>query len=138
MNPNAFDLDAYEDTTTADVTIKDPATGAPSSAVITLAGPEHPSRKKIDFDRQRRMRAVLQKTGKLQLQDPEEDEADEVDMLVACTLGWSGMNIGGKPLEFSTQASRDLYSDPKRRWLRAQVVTALGEREAFIKRSATA
>ena len=35
-------------------------------------------------------------------------------------------------------AARELYTDPQRRWLRTQVLAALNEREAFIKRSETA
>lgn len=133
---STFDIDAYEDVQAGDIQLKDPATGAPTGATITLAGPEHPARRKIDLDRQRRVRAALQKTGKLQLQDPEEDEADETDLLVACTLGWRGLALAGQELAFSREAAARLYTDPKRRWLRAQVVAALNEREAFIKRSA--
>jgi hypothetical protein len=77
----------------------------------------------------------LQQTGKLQLADPEEEEGEEVDMLVACTLGWKGISVGGKALAYSAEAARSLYTDPKRRWLRDQIKAALNEREHFIKRS---
>lgn len=133
---DSFDIDDFEDLSQADVTIKNPVTGAPTGVVITLAGPEHPARKRILFDRQRRLRAGLQKTGRLQLGDPEDDEQDELDMLIAATLGWSGVRRGGADVPCSAQAARDLYADPKRRWLRDQVKTALDEREAFIQRSA--
>ena len=123
-----FDLTAFEDTTTADVRIKNPTTGAPTPMVVNLAGPEHPDRKRITFAKQRRLRAGLAKTGKLQVGDPEDDEAEELDLLVACTLGWQGA-----PMQFSPKAARDLYSDPKRRWLRDQVQTALQERELFTR-----
>jgi hypothetical protein len=128
-----FDFTAFEDTTTADVRIKNPATGAPTPMVVTLAGPEHPDRKRISFAKQRRMRAGLAKTGKLQVGDPEEDEAEELDMLIACTLGWQGA-----PVAYSPKAARELYSDPKRRWLRDQVQTALQERELFTRASGPA
>lgn len=123
-----FDFTEFEDTTTADVRIKNPTTGAPTPMVVTLAGPEHPDRKRIAFAKQRRMRAGLAKTGKLQVGDPEEDEAEELDLLVACTLGWQGA-----PVDYSAKAVRDLYSDPKRRWLRDQVQAALQERELFTR-----
>ena len=54
------------------------------------------------------------------MSDPEDDEADQVDMLVSCTLGWTGAAV-----PFSPQAARALYTDPKRRWLRDQVQAAL-------------
>lgn len=130
-----FDLDTFEDISAGDYTVKHPETNQPTPIVVTLAGPEHPNRKKIAFAHQRRLRKVLQQTGKLQLADPEEEEADEVDMLVACTLGWKGISIGGKPLAHSAEAARQIYSDPKRRWLRDQLKAALNEREHFIKRS---
>ena len=133
-----FDIDQYEDAPTADITLKNPKTGAPLDITMTLAGPEHPVRKQLAFDTQRRLRANWQKTGKLQMQDPVEDEQDETDMLVASTLGWSGIARRGQPLAFSAAAARELYTDPQRRWLRTQVLAALNEREAFIKRSETA
>lgn len=123
-----FDLEAYEDVTSADVRIKDPTTGAPTPMVVTLAGPEHADRKRLTFARQRRLRAALAKTGKVPVSDPEEDDAEELDMLVACTLGWSGASVPYSPAE-----ARRLYSDPKRRWLRDQVAAALQERELFTR-----
>ena len=134
----SFDLDAFEDISASDYVVKHPETNQPTPMVMNLAGPEHPNRKKIAFAAQRRLRKVLQQTGKLQLADPEEEEQDEVDMLVACTLGWRGVTVGGKSLAWSQDAARSIYSDPKRRWLRDQIKAALNEREHFIKRSGEA
>jgi hypothetical protein len=128
QNTPAFDFTAYEDTDSADVRIKDPKTGAATTMVVQLAGPEHPARKRITLARQRKMRQVLSRTGKLPMSDPEEDEADQVDLLVACTLGWQGAAV-----PFSAKAAADLYNDPKRRWLRDQVQTALDDRELFTR-----
>ena len=89
-------------------------------------GPEHPERKRLVFARQRRLRATLAKTGKVPVSDPEEDEAEELDTLVACTLGWAGASEA-----FSRDAVRRLYA--KKRWLRDQVAAALQERELFIR-----
>lgn len=129
--PPLFDPTAFEDVPTGTVAIKDP-NGAPTSMVITLAGPEHPERKRRMFARQRKLRAQLAKTGRLPMTDPEDDEADEIDDLVAYTLGWEGVAT-----PYSRDAARDLYADPKRQWLRAQVKAALDERERFIRSSAT-
>lgn len=131
MSDETFRLDEYEDVATADVRIKNPKTGAPTSMVVTLAGPEHPDRKRIQFAKSRRLRAELSKTGKLPVTDPEEDEAEETDMLVSCTIGWTGADPA-----FSKQAARAVYTDPKRRWLRDQVLAALNERELFTRASA--
>lgn len=130
MSEDTFRLDDFEDVLTAEVRIKNPATGAPTPMVVTLAGPEHPDRKRIQFNKSRRLRAELSKTGKLPVTDPEDDEADETEMLVACTIGWTGAEPA-----FSKQAARAVYVDPKRRWLRDQVLAALNERELFTRAS---
>lgn len=127
-----FDLEAFEDVDRAEVRVKNPTTGAPTSMVVTLAGPEHSERKRLSFAKQRRMRASLAKTGKIPVNDPEEDEAEELDMLVASTLGWRGASV-----DFSRDAARKLYGDPKRRWLRDQLLAALNERELFTRACAT-
>lgn len=134
---SALDLDAFETVQTTDMVVRNPETGAPTQARITLAGPEHPVHRRILLDRARRLRTGMMKTGKVQLDDPEEDEAAETDLLVACTLGWNGLSSGGQTLAHSADAARKLYTDPGRRWLRDQVRAALGEAQAFIKRSAS-
>lgn len=128
--PTVFDFNSIEDVPTGTYRIKD-QTGAPTLMVVTLAGPEHPDRKRRLFARQRRLRAALAKTGKMPVSDPEDDEADELDDLVVSTLGWEGAAV-----PFSPAAARSLYADPKRRWLRDQVLTALQERELFTRSSA--
>lgn len=124
-----FDLGSYEDVTQADVAIKDPLTGAPTSFVVTLAGPEHAISRKISLNRARRARAEFQKRNKIVLNDPEEEEIEVLDELVDRTLGWKGVNV-----PFSPQAVREAYTS--KAWLRAQVRAALDEREHFIRRSA--
>jgi hypothetical protein len=136
--PVMFDLATFEDMQTADVRIKHPATGAPTAITITLAGPEHPTRRAREMARQRKMRAQLSRTGKIQMGDPEEDLADEAEEMADCTLGWSGLALNGQPLAHSRAAALQLYTDPKRQWLRAQVRAALADRENFIASSATA
>lgn len=125
-------IDAFEDVQTSVCSIKHPATGAATDATVTLAGPEHPVRQKIILDRTRRMRAEVRRTGKLDFTDPLDDREEETDFLVACTLGWEGLERDGQALAFDAAAARALYTDSKRQWLRRQVVAALDETELFI------
>lgn len=134
--PADLDIDDFEDKESGTVTIKDPKTGAPTRLVMTLAGPEHPTRKRLAMNKQRRMRAALSKTGRLQLDSPEDDEAEQISTLVDCTLDWTGLVRSGEPVTYSKAEARKLFEDPKRRWLRDQVQAALDDREAFIARSA--
>lgn len=130
-----LDLDQFEDIPTGSVTLKNPATGAPTAASIELLGPEHPVRKKIQMDRARKLRAAFQRTGKIEITDPLDDFDDETDFLVNCTTGWSGLTQGGTALAFSADAARTLYTDPKRQWVRVQVKKALDEADRFIASS---
>jgi hypothetical protein len=124
---DTFDFDSVEVLESADLRIKDPSrNNAPTGIVITLASPIHPDRKRSEQAVSRRMQAVLQKTGKLQLSDPEERELEELDKLVACTLGW----VGSKT-PFSRDAARKVYADPRRLHIRMQVREALDDMELF-------
>ena len=127
---DVFDFNAIEDVPDGDLRVKD-ATGMPTRMWIKLAGPEHPDRKRRLFARQRKFRAQFAKTNKMPVTDPAEEFDDQTDELVASTLGWEGAAV-----QFSPAAARTAYTDPKRQWLRQQVVDALAERELFTRSSA--
>lgn len=131
----SLDLDSYDSTQTGVLVLLDPITQAPTTSTITLASPENPIRKKLDFARQRKMRADMQKTGKVQFTDPAEEQEEETEYLVACTVEWN-LTQGGVPLELSADAARKLYTNPKKFWVRSQAVAALNKSELFIKDSA--
>ena len=133
---NGFDIANFEDVHSAEVFIRDPETGAPTTLVIELAGPEHPARKRDAFARARKVRNELMKTGKMQLDDPEAEDAADTARLVDWTLGWRGLVSAGQSVTFGRDVAERLYSNPKYRWLRDQVKAAADERERFIKRSA--
>jgi hypothetical protein len=131
----SMDLDDYEDVATGTVVLLNPATQAPTTSTITLASREHQSRKQIDMARTRKLRNTFNQTGKMPVSDPVDDVADETDYLVASTLGWN-LTQGGAPLLYSVDAARKLYADPKKQWLRTQVLAALNKSELFISSSA--
>ncbi len=130
-NPDDFNLEMYEDALSGKVYVKNPGTGQPTHMYMEFAGPEHPERKKRSMNRQRAMRAHLQKTGKLNLKDPLEDEEDNLDLLVSCALSWN------LPYEFTPAKVMAVLSDSKRRWFRDQMQAGFDERENFIVRSAS-
>lgn len=128
-----FNIQTITDAASADVEIKHPVTGASLGATVTLAGPEHPARRAIDFAKQRKLRAAIQKTGRLEVSDPEDDLLDAIDKLAVCTLGWSGITDGDAPIEFSKAAAAKLYGADGMGWLRDQLYAAMEERARFIK-----
>ena len=129
---SGFDLDTIEDVGSAEYEITHPVTGAGTGAFITLAGPEHPERKRITMSLIRRMRADSMRQ-KAKASDPEDDLAESRQMLVKVTLGWRGMRKNGRDLPFSSQAAAELYADPKTQWLTQQLLAAMNDRELFIK-----
>lgn len=126
-----FDFNQFEDAPCGEFSVRHPQTGAPTSMVIVLVGPEHPTAKRLVHERQRRMRAEMARLGKMPVVDPQQDEEDQLERACACTLGWRGAAVS-----YSADAARAAYSDPKRRWLLDQVLAALDERERFISPSA--
>lgn len=126
-----FDLDTVEVVESADLRIKDPTRNlAPTNIVFSLASPMHRARRSWEFAQQRKLAAAMQKTGRLNLGDPEEREAAELEKLVVCTLGWRGSKT-----PFSADAARKLYADPARLHIREQVKTALDDIELFTRLS---
>jgi hypothetical protein len=80
----------------------------------------------------------LQKTGKVTLDDPAEQELQARDNLVSFTLGWSGFtDEKGKEVPFSPEAARELYENDEYSWLVDQLNAALNEKERFMQRSAS-
>lgn len=136
MTQEGFDLATLEDITEAEVQLKRDTQLLP--IWVTLAGPEHPKRKAFVFAKQRRMRQQLSRTGKIELQDPAEDEQDEVELLAACVLSWRGVMLNGKPLDCNKTNVMAVLGDPKRAWFRRAVKAAFDDNEAFIAASATA
>lgn len=133
---DGFDIDSLEDIAEAEVQLKRGT--EPLPIFVTLAGPEHPKRKAFLFAKQRRMRQALAKTGKIEFQDPSEDEQDEVELLATCVLSWRGVVRGGKPVECNRANVEAILSDPKRAWFRRAIKAAFDDNEAFIAASATA
>jgi hypothetical protein len=130
---DVFDLDSFEDVGTGEYVVKHPETGAPTPLVLILAGPEHPSRKKKRFNRIRKARAAAAKTGKIQFDDPaDEEEATPLDV-AECIVGWRGMVRSGHQVPYSFEEALRIMRDPKKRWLLNQARVALDETELFIK-----
>lgn len=133
-----LDLDALAQSDTAQLVIRHPVTGAASSTVFTIAGPEHAVRKALVFARMRAARKEFEKTGSITVTDPLDDEDAETELMARCTLGWSGLTAGGTAVTHSLDAARKLYSEPRSRWVRDQVKTGLDKLELFIASSAPA
>lgn len=130
--PGGLDLNDIQDLDSAELALINPKTGLPTGAFVTLAGPEHPQRRKRAMDITRQVRATLQRRGRLDT-DPEEDLAEGIDLLVLATLGWRGIMRNGKPIPFSADEARRIYTDPRSQWLVVQINNAINDRALFTK-----
>lgn len=129
-----FNLKSIKTVQTFDYQVKDEQ-GNPTGVIFTLAGPNHPIRKAAQMAANRKLIASARKTGKVELPDPEDAEAQRIKDLAAFTLGWSGYtDENGQDVRHSTEAAAALYADPELLWLSNQIDAALGESDRFTKR----
>lgn len=128
-----FDINSVKEGESATLKLTHPETGELIGAEIKLAGANHPKRKSIEFNRARKLRAKVVKKGRLDLTDPQDDEDYEIDRLVACTLGWSGIARDGKPVEASEAEYRAIYEAAS--WMRQQAIEFMAESANFLQKS---
>jgi hypothetical protein len=103
-----------------------------------LAGPTHPVRRATQLAANRKVIQQANKTGKVELPDPEDAEVERLKNLSAATLGWSGYcDDAGQPVPYSQAAALELYSDPGMLWLVEQIEAAMGAKDRFTKRAAS-
>lgn len=136
MTQEGFDLSTLEDIAEAEVQLK--RDGELLPIWVMLAGPEHAKRKAFVFAKQRRLRQQLAKHGKVEFQDPVEDEQDELELLASCVLGWRGVLWKGQAVECTKANVLAYLGNPKLAWFRRSVKAAFEDNEAFIAASATA
>jgi hypothetical protein len=110
-----------------------PVTGEPTGAVIHIAGPEHPSRRKYRFELQRKWRARL--ASKTPGTEPDMDDmtTENIEAIATAVVGWEGIGEDGVPIPFTTEAARKLLLRPELAWLAEQVASVLNDTRNFIK-----
>jgi len=95
---------------------------------IKLLGTDSKVWRNMNRDRSRELSYKMQKKRKKQI-DFTMSEEDTCEMLAACTLGWEGIEVNGKTLEFSIEAACEMYIDHL--WIREQVDAFIGDRANF-------
>lgn len=139
-----FDLSALDTVQAAEagapMEVKHPATGEVLSngdgraVTVVLAGE--------DSERARRARrAVLNRRLRQQRRrrdgevTAEELEQDEFEVLAACTISWSGFELGGRDLACNPENAKQLYLQFP--WLQEQADAFRRDRANFLKASPT-
>lgn len=111
------------------------ANGQPTDITITVRGADSSVYRDVQRDQQRRRLAHVSRTRKVTL-TPEEIDAEALELTVAATAGWTGIEVDGEPLAFSTAAAEKLYRDYP--MIREQVDAAINDRSNFLQSAATA
>ena len=114
----------------ADMVLEHPVTGEPLSQdgkpiTIKLAGTDSSAYRKKQRTLQNNRLQKLSRGKKIL----GSSEAEDCDLLAACTLGWSGITEGGKAIPHSHAAAAALYI--KHGWIREQVDLFIADRANF-------
>jgi len=130
MDLNDINLEAQSNDG-ADVQLEHPVTGKSlehdgKPMTIRVAGTDSAAYRNKQRELQNRR---LQKIAKGRKPDFSNSDAEACELLAACTLGWSGIVVGGDDIAFSQKAAEELYG--KHVWIREQVDLFIGDRANF-------
>jgi len=99
-----------------------------SPITIKLLGTDSKAYRNKNRDFQRKRIAKMTKSRSKTIDYTVSDE-DACELLAECTIGWSGIVVKGKPVEFSKEAAESLYLEFS--WIREQVDVFIGDRANF-------
>jgi hypothetical protein len=117
-----------------DVRIYHPGTNEDMDITIRVLGKDSDEFQKVSRAQSKKRMAKMTKGG---FRNPntavpvEEVEQDGIQLLAACTKGWSGVIVEGKEVPFSTDNAVMIYE--RFPWIKEQIDTAIGDRANFIK-----
>lgn len=127
-------------TDSAVLTVTHPVTGLPLKmkddvlVTLSLAGMDSDRYRAADRENTNN-RLKLRASGARVKMTAEELEAEALEIIVACTVGWTGVFDDGEEVPFSAANVRTLYT--KVPWLRQQADVFIHDRANFLNASAT-
>jgi hypothetical protein len=133
---NGFDLADLDLVSAAnegvEVELVHPTNGEGLGIKVRVVGRDSDEFRRLSAAQARRRVQRMSKGGfRNKTQDVEELEAEGIELLAACTKGWTGMVMNKEVVPFSRDAAITIYT--KYPWIREQVDTAIGDRSLFIK-----
>jgi hypothetical protein len=133
VNGASFDAAAFElaDDATAEVEIFDPRSKTGTGIFISLLSKDSEKARALTRSQlNRRFKVAGRTRGGLSL-TAEELEAESMDLLIACTKDWRGMNWNGEPMKCTADNVRMVYT--KSPIIREQVDDAINDRALFTR-----
>lgn len=136
MNLNQYKLTERAESG-SNVVIVDPYTSEPikqdngSAVVIRVLGKDSTAFRKKEHEIAARIsnRHIRRKGKDITADDLDIADREKSELLAAVTVGWSGIDLGNGPVEFSQNAARELYNEHN--WIRDQVDVFVGDRANF-------
>lgn len=130
-----FDLSSLDVVSAAntgvEVDLLHPVTNEPIGMKIKVIGRDSDEFRRLSNAQSRRRVNKMSKGGfRATNANLEDVEAEGIELLAACTKGWTNVVVSGKVIPFSKEAAVDLYT--KYPWIKEQVDTAIGDRALFI------
>ncbi|RKH05073.1 hypothetical protein [Corallococcus carmarthensis] len=129
---SGFDLSSliHHDTLTVD--ILHPVTGQPTGMQVEVAGMDSPRYRDATRSLIDRATASAPRAGRRARQEvPRDMEADALELLVSCTVSWTGVMEHGAAVPLTPDNARRLFTAHP--WLRRQVDEAVGDRASFFE-----
>jgi len=139
----SLDFDDFEAAETGTMEVLD-ARANPTGWTWEFAGPGHPktealnnrkARERLNKEKAIEQAQVNGRKWKAEEETPEERRAGNIADVVARLVGWSPIEIGGKPFVFSAEAATEFLSHPKRIGVLLQAMEFLASEKAFTPRS---
>ncbi|MHA6731749.1 hypothetical protein [Devosia sp. A369] len=139
----SFSLDAFEASDTGKMQVLD-AAGNPTGWFWEFAGPGHPRTEALNnrLARERLRKSALMEQAQVNgkkwhadKDEPDELRAKNIADLVDRIVGWSEVEIGGKPFPFTPEAAIEFLSHPKRISVLTQAMEFVSSDRAFAPRS---
>ncbi|RKI09711.1 hypothetical protein D7Y15_23330 [Corallococcus sp. AB030] len=134
---SGFDLSSLIRHDTLTVDILHPVTGQPTGMQVEVASADSPRYREAT-------RAIIEKatasapraSRRARPETPRDMEADALELLVACTVSWTGVLEGVAQVPLTPDSARRLFTVHP--WLRRQVDEAVQDRASFFEERASA
>jgi hypothetical protein len=126
------DLKTLKMTDSTTIEIMHPETDKPMGITITLAHRESAKVKAVANAAANKRLATMAKRGKREAPTAEGIESDGMELLVAATIRWTGIEEGDQPILPTPENVERIYIEYP--WIRAQVDEAFGDVARFFQK----
>jgi RNA-splicing ligase RtcB len=133
MDLDLSSIDVIKDSNTGtEITLYHPISGKDLTTKIRIVGRDSDVFKSTQAEQGRKRMEKAQKGGfRGASVSQSQVEKDGIDLLAACTVGWSNLKVDGQLVPFSTANAAIIYANYP--WIKEQVDMAVADRALFTK-----